>query len=233
MKLLLTSAGTTSESIANALRELLGKPTKEAKIAVIPTAHNAETGDKGWMIEENLIRPYVLGWKEFSIIDLAAVTSLDRDLWWPQLEQADVLLVGGGNTFYLSHWMQASGVFDALPKWLESKIYVGISAGSQIVGDSLRVSSEAIAKGEQLRAEYDELGPQGQSSSKTLKLVDFALRPHLNSPNFPKIREAFLARAAAKLDVPMYALDDQSSIKVINDKIEVISEGTWRLFDQA
>lgn len=232
--MLLTSAGITNESIARALRDLVGKPIREANIVVIPTAQNAEAGDKRWMVEEDLVGPLRLGWKQFSIVDLAAVSSLDRDLWWPQLEQADVLLFGGGNTFYLSYWMQKCDLFEALPKWLESKVYVGISAGSQIAGASLRVTGEELAQGDSLLRDedYDELGPRGQSSAKTLQLADFIFRPHLNSPNFPKIREPFLAERAARLDTPMYALDDQSALKIADGNAEVISEGTWRLFDK-
>lgn len=232
MKLLLTSAGITNQSIADALCELVGKPTREARIVVIPTAQNPTPGDKSWVLEEDLLEPHKLGWKKFSIVDLAATASLDRELWWPQLEQADVLLFGGGNTYYLSYWMQQSGVFAAMPKWLESKVYVGISAGSQMVGANLHVTSEALAKGNELRDdEYDELGPRGQSSAKALQLVNFVFRPHLNSPGFHKIREEPMRQAASKLDVPMYALDDESALKIVDGKVEVISEGTWRLFN--
>ena len=81
MKLLLTSAGITNISIAQALRDLLGKPTVESKIVVVPTAHNAEPGDKSWVIEEDFAGPHQLGWKEFNVVDLAAVSSLDKGLW--------------------------------------------------------------------------------------------------------------------------------------------------------
>jgi dipeptidase E len=30
--------------------------------------------------------------------------------------------------------------------------------------------------------------------------------------------------------VPAYAIDDQTAIKVVDDKVEVISEGHWRHF---
>jgi dipeptidase E len=34
----------------------------------------------------------------------------------------------------------------------------------------------------------------------------------------------------AKLPVPVYAIDDQTAIKVTDDTVEVISEGHWKLF---
>ena len=232
MKLLLTSAGITNDSISNALIELLGGLTEKASIAVIPTAHNPVQGDKSWVLEEDLLLPHELGWKRFSIVDLAAVHSLDKRLWWPQLENADVLLFGGGNTFYLSYWLQKTGVFNVIPKWLQTKVYVGISAGSQMAGDNLHVTTEALEKGYDLRDdEYDELGPKGQSSGKSLKLVPFVFRPHLNAPHFPKIREDTMREAAKHIDVPVYALDDQSALKVVDSYTEVVSEGTWQLFE--
>jgi dipeptidase E len=35
---------------------------------------------------------------------------------------------------------------------------------------------------------------------------------------------------AATLPNPAYAIDDQTAIKVVDDVIEVISEGHWQLF---
>ena len=46
MKLLLTSAGLSNDSIANALFDLVGKKPEETTIVVIPTASNLEGGDK-------------------------------------------------------------------------------------------------------------------------------------------------------------------------------------------
>src|SRR5688572_27751051 len=106
MNLLLTSAGLTTPELVEALRDMLDRPTNQLKLVVIPTAHNVEFGDKSWMIQEDILLPYQVGWQSFGIVDLAAVHSLDKSLWWPQLEEADVLLVGGGNIFYLSYWMQ-------------------------------------------------------------------------------------------------------------------------------
>jgi dipeptidase E len=36
---------------------------------------------------------------------------------------------------------------------------------------------------------------------------------------------------AAKLDVPTYAIDDQTAVKVVDGKVEVVSEGEWKLFE--
>jgi dipeptidase E len=40
-----------------------------------------------------------------------------------------------------------------------------------------------------------------------------------------------MERAAAKLDYPLYAIDDETAIKVVDGEVEVVSEGAWRHFD--
>jgi dipeptidase E len=38
-------------------------------------------------------------------------------------------------------------------------------------------------------------------------------------------------QAAAKLDFPIYALDDDSAVRVIDGKVDVVSAGEWRLLN--
>ena len=40
-----------------------------------------------------------------------------------------------------------------------------------------------------------------------------------------------MQRAAAKVDHPLYAIDDQTAIKVVDGQIDVVSEGRWKLFN--
>jgi dipeptidase E len=232
MKLLLTSGGLRNASMKAALADLLGKPFNVARAVFIPTAANPEGGHKDWLVKD-IQAFFDLGWRHYDIVDLAAIASLPKTAWWSRFEQADVLIFGGGTTFYLSYWLQQTGLMDALPAMMERKVYVGISAGSMVACDNLRISSEALEKFGQIKdAEYDELGPEGQSSAKTLKLVDFVVRPHFNSPEFPKIRANFLEEVAKTLHVPMYAIDDQTAIKVDGAKTEVVSEGDWKLYNK-
>jgi len=41
-----------------------------------------------------------------------------------------------------------------------------------------------------------------------------------------------MERAAAKLDYPLYAIDDETAIEVVDEEVEVVSEGEWRFFDE-
>jgi dipeptidase E len=62
--------------------------------------------------------------------------------------------------------------------------------------------------------------------------VNFVIRPHLNTDYFPNITLENMARQAAKSEVPLYALDDETALKVVDGNVEVISEGEWKLFNQ-
>jgi dipeptidase E len=37
---------------------------------------------------------------------------------------------------------------------------------------------------------------------------------------------------SAKVAVPLYAIDDQTAIQVVDGEVEVISEGEWKLFEK-
>lgn len=71
--------------------------------------------------------------------------------------------------------------------------------------------------------------PASTGSAKTLGLVDFVIRPHFEADYFPQATLENVAKWAAKVDYPLYALDDQSALKVIDGKVAVISRGQWKL----
>lgn len=223
MKLLLTSNGLSNDSIAVAFQELLGKEPKDSKIAFIPTAANAERSNKSWLIDD-LYNIKKRGY----YVDVIELTALTPQQIKEAVEGSDAIFVGGGNTFYLSYWLQKSGLFGSLPKLLETKVYAGISAGSMIASQSLALSSQAMKHEEAFKdEEYDLVGPTGQSSGKTLKFVDFIFRPHFNSRYFSTTNVDELKKKAHVLNKRVYALDDDSALKVIDGKLEVVTEGEW------
>jgi dipeptidase E len=67
-------------------------------------------------------------------------------------------------------------------------------------------------------------------SDRTLGLVDFVIFPHLDHPDMPGNSLADAERWAAGMPGPAYAIDDQTAIKVADGKVEVVSEGHWKLF---
>lgn len=231
MKLLLTSNGLSNASIADALEELVGKPRKETRIIFIPTAAFPQDEDKhearDWLVDD------MHRIKEFcGFIDIVSLADLPKAQVLDRLEYADVIFVGGGNTFYLSYCMQQAGLFEELPRLLEGRVYAGISAGSIVAGQSLVLASQALKNPQALEDEdYDLLGPKGQASGKALKLVDFLIRPHLNNRYFSLVRKDLLEEKAKEVKLPFYALDDDSALKVDGGRIEVVSEGEWLLLN--
>jgi len=214
MKLLLTSAGITNKSIAKALFDLVGKKPEDITLVVIPTASNLDRGDKGWLIDD-LINLKKLGLKSIEITDISAV---DESIWKPSLEGADVLFFEGGNNYHLMRWLNKTGLTEMLPELLKDKVYVGVSAGSMVTNPDLNlvISKQVYEEDTQETEELSGLG-----------FVNFYFLPHLNSKWFKKVNKENIEGVSKEISRPIYALDDDSALKVVDGKIEVVSEGEW------
>ena len=214
MKLLLTSGGLTNDSIANALFELVGKRPEDTKIVFIPTASNVEIGDKGWLIND-LVNLQKHNFKEIDIADISAV---EESVWKPKLEKADVLFFEGGNTYHLMEWINKSGLINILPELFKTRVYVGVSAGSMVTNKDLVLKISQIVYGEDL---------DRTEAMNGLNYVDFYFLPHLNSEYFKNLRKDSIEKAVKGMSGTIYAMDDQSALKVVDGKVDVISEGEW------
>ena len=219
MKFLLTSAGIKNPSLHTALLDLLGKPIAEASALCIPTAIYPFPG--GPVMAHRFISGATtspmceLGWKSLGVLELTALPSIDRAYWTAAVQEADALLLHGGDVHYLCRWMRDSGLADFLPS-LRDTVYVGISAGSMVT---------APVFGET----YDD-PKRPFVIDQGLGLVDFALLPHLDHESHPESSRANVERMAAEVPVPTYGIDDQTALKVLDGAVEVVSEGRWRLF---
>lgn len=213
MKLLLTSAGFTNKTISNALKDLAGKPFKELKLVFIPTAANVEEGGKEWLVDdmENCKK---MGFAEFDIVDISA---LPEKIVKKRLGAADILVFGGGNTYHLIYWVMRMEIDKLLRKILKNKIYVGISAGSRLVTKDVSLGNRD-----------KKLGKKGVGG---LGYLDVHIIPHLNNPYFSERTFKWARKLSAKVKEPVYALDDDSALKVIDNNIEVVSEGKWKKFN--
>lgn len=220
MKLLLTSGGLTNKSIKRAFFELVGKKPKNTKIIFIPTAANIEEGGKEWLINDlSCIKK-----QNVKLIDIVDISALPKKIWLPRLKKGDALFFSGGNSAHLMYWLEKSGLAKLLPGLLKTRVYVGISAGSIVAAPTLELSS----RGRILY--YEKIF--GYKNKKALGFVNFHIRPHLNSPHFPKVREKFLKVIAERIKEPIYALDDESALKVENGKVKIVSEGKYAVFNK-
>ncbi len=214
MKLLLTSGGITNKSIANALFELTGKRAEDTTVVFIPTASNVEPGDKDWLIAD-LINLKKQNFKSIEITDISAV---DEKIWKASLKRADVLFFEGGNNYHLMRCLNKSGLTNLLPELLKDKVYVGLSAGSIVTNPNLALKLAQELYEEDM-TETEEL--------KGLNFVDFYFLPHLNSKWFKKLTRENIEKAVQGINRTIYALDDNSALKIIDGKIEIVSEGEW------
>jgi dipeptidase E len=232
MKLLLTSQSICNPSIETALRELLIKPSDQCTALYITTSQNGAIGNKAWFVH-NLNNAFNVGWKSFEVVDVAAMIDLPKEMWWDRIEMADVLFVGGGANHYLSYWFERSGLAESLNDLLQTKIYVGSSAGSIAVTNSLLTGSEALKQlAENGTVNLDILGPEGQRSPHAFKLVDVEFRPHyqVEKEKYAFITDQLLQEVADISGHDLYAVDDNSALKIVDNDIEVVSEGEWRRF---
>ena len=217
MKLLLTSAGIKNASIRDALVGLLGKPIDECDALAIPTASYGHYSFAGaWrFINGVATTPLVeLGWRSLGVLEVAALASLDVELWLPKVREADVLLANGGDALFLAHHMRASGLDKLLPSL--DAVWAGLSGGSMVM-------TPRIGK------DFKEWEPPSGGDT-ALGIVDFAIFPHLDHPILPDNSMAGAEKWAADMDVPSYAIDDDTAIVWVDGEIEVVSEGNWRLF---
>jgi dipeptidase E len=218
VKLLLTSAGIKNPSIHDALLDLLGKPIEESTALCIPTAtygHPMAGPGAAWRFisgQEPQCPMIELGWKSMGVLELTALPSIDEEQWVPTVREADVLLVNGGDTLYLCHWMRESGLADMLPS-LQS-VWVGLSAGSMVM--TPRIGEDFV------------IWKPPTGGDEALGVVDFSIFPHLENPDLPENTMANAEKWAASIQGPAYAIDDETAFKVTDGAVEVVSEGRWK-----
>jgi dipeptidase E len=220
LKLLLTSGGVTNTSIHRALIDVLGRPTADATALCIPTAQWGHpmcgpVSARGFV---SGVPPWggltALEWKSLGLLELSALPTIGAKRWVPWVEEADVLLVDGGDATYLCHWLRESGLARLVPTMTDS-VWVGVSAGSMVM--TPRIGADFV----QWPSAPDD---------RTLGIVDFSIFPHLDV--FPENTLAEAERWASEIGGPAYVIDDQTAIKVADGTVEVVSEGTWKLLAQ-
>lgn len=197
MKLLLTSGGLSNDELSNSVAELAGKPLEELSLAYIPTAANVIDEDKSWLVD-HLVRLQGLALAKLDIVDFSG---LKYDEWFLRLDSADVLVFEGGSTSYLINKTRESGLRVALEGWLDSKVYVGVSAGSVMV--------------------TPVIGPNGDPG---LAWVDFLIVPHMNAP-YRNRKAEDVQSIATKFGRTTFWIDDESAIRVNGTKQDVIGNG--------
>lgn len=204
MKLILASAGLANESIIQTLEEMVGKPRQQINTIIINEAIKGETGDMRWFTEELERLTKVLG-GSIEFIDLQAH---DLEYIKSRIDLADMIFCFGGNTDYLSNVFIETGFDQILPQILEEKVWVGSSAGSCILCHKESDEIQATIYKEKREAD------------RFMDIVPIILLPHLHG--WFKFDRQEIVRASELTDLPVYALSDNSALKIIDREAPVV-----------
>ncbi len=222
--------------------ELLGKPIDACKALFVPTGMYPfpNGAEFVWRAMMGMIgsRMCQLGWERLGLLELTALPSVDKQAWRVSVEEADAILVWGGDPVYLSYWMRESGLAEFLRSMERPPVYVGVSAGAmaatgifaETYRDRPNTRHDAIASEEIVFQSQEGEVPRTLVTARGAGFVDFAVIAHYDNPNHPDASVENAEVWAAKIPAPVYAIDEQTAIRVEDGRVDVISEGEWKLF---
>lgn len=124
----------------------------------------------------------------------------------PDLEKNDIIWFAGGYAGYLMYWIRRVGLDLELPKLLESRWYVGTSAGAWIASKTLD-AAEFFLDGSE----------RGATLLPGLGYVDFDIYPHYEDNLFDEIKSLYKGKK-------IYLLKDGEEIIVEDDKKTIVGE---------
>lgn len=131
--LLLTSTGLSSPNVLNKFLGIIDG-TKNKQVAIVTTAAEGKEANK----YSQLANKQFVG-LGFSIVDFV---DLETDPT-KNLSMYDVVYVCGGNTFKLLKFARAANFKNSVESLLKKGgVYIGVSAGSIIIGPSVEIANE-------------------------------------------------------------------------------------------
>jgi peptidase E len=195
--------------------ELCGKPQNEISVAIINEGFSVEEGDKRWVLD-NLNDVANNFQAELDIVNLLA---LSLDEVEARIGSKDVIFMVGGNADFLMTVLAKTGFEKLLPKLLDTKVYVGSSGGSRVIGRKL--SNDAFDK---------IFGNQNQYGvTEYMGFVDFTPIPHINSKAFPARTPEALRQTAKGASFTVYGLQDDSAIIINGAEQKFIGSEPYRI----
>lgn len=203
-KLFLASFASVSLDL---IKELLPKPASELRVAFIKTA--ADTYEDQSFVEADRNKLIEMG---FSVkdVDLKNKTSIELE---DNFKNFDLILMAGGNTFYLLDQIHKSGFDQLLPRLLENGvIYVGSSAGSIVCCPTI----------ESARRFDDPLTAPYLKNYEGLNLIKYVLIPHAQKEKYAgRIKETIEEMTQNGFEV--MTLTDNEAFVINNDEVKKIA----------
>lgn len=138
------------------------------------------------------------------------------------IKNAEVIMIGGGNTWKLTYMLQSNGLIDAIRDKVKAGTpYIGWSAGSNVACPTLRTTNDMPI-----------IEPK---SFDTLNLVPFQLNPHYldahPSGHGGETREMRINEFIIQNpEVYVVGLRESTILKYDNGKLELIGDRTARIF---
>lgn len=168
--LLLTSDSFANKNIEEKFKQLT--EGKRNKVAIITTAAKDKEQNKYPQLSYDQMQSF--GFKEVIFTDFERDSGVD-------LSNYDVLYVCGGNTFQLLKYAQKANFGDAIRAVLEKGgVYMGVSAGSLIVGPSIQIANE-------VKPDINEVGLENFTG---FNITEHVIFPHYN-PEYESDIETF------------------------------------------
>lgn len=160
-----------SEEQKPAFLQLLGKTGEEIKMALIENAADVEEGEKEWMYR-NRDNIQALG-IQIDFVDLREYLK-DKNSLKSRLSDADIIWLGGGNTYYLRWILRETHADQVIRELVASgKVYGGGSAGAVVAGPTIQYFE---------KADSPEKAPEHLTEG--LGLTDVVVVPHWQNEKY-------------------------------------------------
>jgi dipeptidase E len=200
-KLLLTSAGFLNPKIGEEFLKLVNKPASDIKLIFVTLARTKE-------------ELYYIGESKKELLDIGItnrnlkILNLGNKVLYDEVNGFDVIYVCGGNTFYLLYKFRETGFGEVIKKFIENGgVYVGVSAGSIIVGPNIEIAS------------LGDKNDVGLKDLTGLSLVDVAISPHFNEEEHKAVEEF-----KKKVSYQVIPLTDNQALLILNSKTNIIGD---------
>ncbi len=217
MRLLLTSeGGFPTQEIVDACIELVGKPASEISFAVINEAYPGEPGDKRWVI----MQLNAIATKFGGPVELVNLRALSSDQVVDKMADCDAIYCVGGHTDFLMRTFIDTGFDTSIRDTLETKVWVGSSAGSMVLGHRTPV----------LVSETELTDGNEYGIDSYLELVDFGICPHVDRIGYPSTNEELRRTFGSQPNVPIYGIADDAAVVVDGDKVSFIGTEPLMIF---
>ncbi len=138
------------------------------------------------------------------------------------LKKAEAIVIGGGNTFHLVHWLHKTNIIETIRQKVDNGTpYIGWSAGANVACPTIKTTNDMPI-----------IEPV---SFKALNLVPFQINPHYTNETIPnhngetretRIREFLVLNPT----VYVVGLKEETMLRVEGASIKLIGKKTMCLF---